>query len=152
MSAEPPAGDGSDGDAGDVVADDDAGERAEQHALGKHRSGRGAARARTERLIDAADEAAGQEERPALDVGGAHERGEERRREHEPDRRVAGHGARRSHHEEHAGAQFREREGRGLPHGNERQQRGRRQDDANAAPGRDRRNQTHRQQRARRAR
>ena len=69
------------------------------------------------------DESAGDEQRPALDVDGADERREQRRREHEPRRRFSQRGAGDTGNEESADAELSDRQRGGLAHRQERQQR-----------------------------
>ena len=84
VTREAPSRDGRDRHAGHVVSDDDAGERAEEKTFDQCRRGREPGGARAECAADTAHKAAGNEQRPAFDVDGAHERGKDRRREHEP--------------------------------------------------------------------
>ena len=89
VAGESPSGDRRRRHAGDVVSDDHA-TRARRGAGVRPGAAALRRRRRAARMpVDPADEAAGHEQRPALDVDGAHERGEHRRRENEPRRRFA---------------------------------------------------------------
>ena len=120
-----------------VVPDDDDGEGGEQKPLGQDGRGRGAGPGRPERVPDAADEPAGDEHRPALDVDGAHEGGQDDSGKHEPAGRRPENGGGEAGHEEGCDAELREGERGRLAHRHERQQRRRGQDDADAAAGAD---------------
>ena len=67
-----------------VLADDDAGKRREHEPFDQTSRGRGLGCSGAERLMDAGHGAAGNEQRPALDVDGADEGAHDRGREHEP--------------------------------------------------------------------
>ena len=102
--------------AGQVVADHDAGERAEEHALDQRRRLRTPAARAPKALRHAADEAAGDEQRPALDVDRARERRQHRRGEDEPRRRLPERVAGDAGNEERRHPELRDRERGGLAH------------------------------------
>ena len=136
-AGEAPPGDGRWPTRGHVVPDHDTGERAEQHALDQRRRLResGGARARTRcatRLTNPPGMSSAQLSMSIARTNAASTVG----REHEPRRRLTERRARDAGNEERRDAQLRDRQRGGLPHRHERQQRRRRQDDADRVTGR----------------
>ena len=129
-----PARDRRDDEVGHVMADEHAGKGREHEALDEHGGGGDRRRTRAERVLRAADEPAGDEQRPALDVRRAREQAQHAGREHDPRRPVPRQRPREPDDEERADAQLRDGQRRGLPDRHERQQRGRREDDAHDLP------------------
>ena len=122
---------------GDVVSDNDASERTEEHPLDQGRRSGESRGTRTEGAGHAADKTAGDEQRPAFNVDGPHECREDRRGEHEPDGGFAQRAACDTGDEECRYAKLRDRQRGRLAHRHERQERRRRQDDPNRMTGRD---------------
>ena len=122
VARESAAGDCGAGTPASVVPDDHAGDRPEEQAFDKRCRGRDGAGARAECGGDAADETSGNEQRPAFDVDGAHERRKHGRREDEPAGRFPERGTRDTGDEERGDAELGNRQRGGLPDRHERQQ------------------------------
>ncbi len=118
-----------------VLADDDTGEGGEEEPFGEAGRGCGSRRPRAKGLMDAGDRASREQQRPALDVDGANKRAHDRGREHEPGGGVPERRSQRTHHEERADAQLRDRQRGRFPHRHERQQRCRGQNDPDLTTG-----------------
>ena len=84
VTLEAPSSYRRDRDTGPVVSNDDARKRAEKKTFNQRRRGCEPDGARAECARDTTHEAARNEERPAFDVDGTHERRKHRRRQHEP--------------------------------------------------------------------
>ena len=130
-----PAADCRERDCRGVLSDDDAGEGREEEAFDEAGGRRGLGRSCPERLMDPGHGSAGDEQRPAFDVDGADERADHGRGQHEPDSRVSERRSRRAGDEKCGNAELRNGERRRLAHRHERQQRRRRQNDANLTTG-----------------
>jgi hypothetical protein len=114
-----------------VLADDNAGEGREEEPFDQSRRSRGLGHPGAERLLDARHRAAGNEQRPALDVDGADEGAHHRRRQHEPGSRISERRSSDAGNEERGHAELCNRQRGRFPHRHEGEKRGRRQDDAN---------------------
>src|SRR5207237_2613135 len=99
--------------------------------------------ARPERLSDQSHEAAGNQQAPGLEVSRADERPQKGGSEHPPDCPPSEERSGDPRDEEGAYAELGNRESRALPERRVRQQRGRRQGDANRAPWTDLRGKGH---------
>ena len=124
------SGDGRADDAGHVVADHDRGERAEQQALDQAAAWRRRRRARRRRWSRGATKPPGMSSAQlSMSIARTNAASSVAASTNHAGR-VAERGASDAGDEERRGAELRDREGGGLPHRHERQQRRRRQDDA----------------------
>ena len=122
VAGEAPAGDRRQRHGRGVLANEDACECREEQPfdeIGGRRSLRGAG---AKGLMHAGDDAARDQERPALDVDGADERSDDRRGQYEPRGRLADCRARRAGNEERGNAELSDGQRRRLAHRHERQQ------------------------------
>jgi hypothetical protein len=114
----------------EVVTDDETGQRPEQQSLDECRAGGNTSRPWPEGRHDSGFKSAGHEQRPAFEVDRADERGQCGRREHEPAGGLTQCHRHDARHEERRNAKLRDDQRRGVPDGNEPQERRRRQDDS----------------------
>ena len=123
VAGEAPAGDRRQRHGRGVLADHDACECCEEQPLDEICRRRRLRGAGAKGLVDAGHDAAGDQQRPALDVHGADERANDCGRQHKPGGRLAKRRARGPGNKERGNAELSDGQRRRLPHRHERQQR-----------------------------